>query len=305
MLAIDPRAFVIMPYSSDFDDVYSDFFLPVLKSKGFIVSRADDMESRQNILRAIVEGIDDSDLIIADVTHPNPNVYYELGIDHALRRPVLLVTQDIDKIPFDLKIYQHLEYGRDFARMDVAKRALAAKLDAFRQGSLTLDSPITDFLRETEIPARVSTSDNQEIIRIFARAAVRYALESAIDATGALDWGGNTGCFPVSAKVFDREWHSLMKSGNVELSTVAVLSILEAVIGGTHLERSRLGGRFAPDVLRHIKDHMDETLDRDRVTIVDDSTAGDIWDAMDISMNYYLDRKIPDNWIRNWRETAD
>ncbi len=55
----------------------------------------------------------------------------------------------------------------------------------------------------------------------------------------------------------------------------------------------------------HIKDHMDETLQRDHVTIVDDSTAGDIWDAMHISMGYHLDRKIPDDLVQNWRETAD
>ena len=300
----NPKALVLMPFSSDFSDIYTGFLRPVLEDNGFVVSRADDIGSRQNILRAVLDGIANSDLIVADMTGANANVFYEVGIAHGLKRQVLLFTQDVNEIPFDLKLYQHLEYKRDFAQMDEAKRLLAEKLESIRLGSLTLDNPVTDFLPETETSTTPSRLINQEVIRIFSRAAVRYALDSAIEATGAYDWGGNTGCFPVSSRAFDRVWNSLLESGDVELSTVAVLSILDAVIEGTNHERTRLGGRFAPDVLRHIKDHMGETLDRDRVTVIDDSTAGNIWDAMCISMNHYLDRSISENLIQNWRESS-
>ena len=148
MATSKPTAFVLMPFAPDFNDIYARFFRPVLEDNGFEVRRADDLQSRQNILRAIVDGIATSDLIVADLTNTNPNVSYELGLAHALRKPVILVTQNIDEIPFDLKPYSHLEYGRDFTDMENARDVLAEKARAFHSGDLKFDSPITDFLPE-------------------------------------------------------------------------------------------------------------------------------------------------------------
>ena len=72
-----PTAFVLMPFDEDFDAVYTDFLTPVLSDHGFEVQRADDIEieSQQNILRDVVRGIAISDLIVADLTAANPNVF--------------------------------------------------------------------------------------------------------------------------------------------------------------------------------------------------------------------------------------
>ena len=138
-------AFIIMPFDSEFSDVYAGFLNPVLKENGFDVKRADDIESQQNILRDIVEQIDQSDLIVADLTGLNPNVFYELGLAHALRKSVLLITQSIEEVPFDLKSYRLLEYDTHFARIENAKNQLARYLAGFRDNSITFGSPVTDF----------------------------------------------------------------------------------------------------------------------------------------------------------------
>jgi nucleoside 2-deoxyribosyltransferase len=51
-----------------------------------------------------------ADVVIADLTDKNPNVFYELGVRHALRNATVLITQNMDHVPFDLRHYATLEY---------------------------------------------------------------------------------------------------------------------------------------------------------------------------------------------------
>ena len=56
------------------------------------------------------KGINEANIVIADITNRNPNVFYELGIAHTLGKKVILLTQHIEDIPFDLKRYRIIEY---------------------------------------------------------------------------------------------------------------------------------------------------------------------------------------------------
>ena len=60
------------------------------------MNRAQDLSSARNILADIVQGIEGATIVVADLTDLNPNVFYEVGIAHALQKPVILLTQDID-----------------------------------------------------------------------------------------------------------------------------------------------------------------------------------------------------------------
>lgn len=71
-----------------------------LSNLGYDVRRADDILSQNNILSDIISSIYSSDLIVADLTGSNPNVYYELGIAHAFNKNVILLIQDIEELPF-------------------------------------------------------------------------------------------------------------------------------------------------------------------------------------------------------------
>src|SRR5438874_7748309 len=98
-----PIAFVIMPFSHDFERVFTELIQPALSN--YEVIRADSRLHQQNILRSIVEGIHAADLVIAEVTDTNANVMYELGAAHALGKPTVMMTQSIDRLPFDLRSY--------------------------------------------------------------------------------------------------------------------------------------------------------------------------------------------------------
>ena len=140
-----PSAFVLMPFDKEFTSIYEEFLRPVLSDAGFDVNRADDIESQRNILRDVLEGISRADLIVADLTSANPNVFYELGLAHALKQPVVLLTQSIDEVPFDLRSYRLLEYSTHFATIEKAKEQLTRYAKTFLEGTLSVGSPITDF----------------------------------------------------------------------------------------------------------------------------------------------------------------
>lgn len=97
--------FVIMPFGGYFDGYYNDVIRPALAGVGVQSIRADEIYRTGAVAEDIHKEIAASDLCLADVTNRNPNVSYELGMAHALRKPVVLVTQNIDDVPFD---YRHL-----------------------------------------------------------------------------------------------------------------------------------------------------------------------------------------------------
>lgn len=142
----NPVAFVIMPFEDDLKPVYDEFIKPVLSESGYEVKRADDIESQQNILRDIVESIYSSDLIVADLTDTNPNVFYELGLAHAFKRQVILITQSVDEVPFDLRSQRLLEYDLRFYKMNEAKDTLGKYAREAMVGNVKFGSPVTDFI---------------------------------------------------------------------------------------------------------------------------------------------------------------
>lgn len=156
------RAFVIMPFEEEFDEIYELFISEVLDEANFDFRRADDIKSQQNILKDIVEGISKSDLIIADLSKPNPNVYYELGLAHALNKPVISLTQDISLLPFDLKSYRVIEYDIHFATIKNAKLELKDLLEGFKKREIPFSNPVSDFLEKEDLSPSNYTADDIE-----------------------------------------------------------------------------------------------------------------------------------------------
>ena len=141
----NPKAFVLMPFAPAFDDIYERFLRPTLAESGFDVKRADDIMNQRNILRDVIDWIVACDLIIADLTGANPNVFYEIGVAHAMNKPVILITQDRDNVPFDLRQYRILEYSRDFASIEDAKASLAQYARQFLRDQVSFGNPVSDF----------------------------------------------------------------------------------------------------------------------------------------------------------------
>jgi hypothetical protein len=156
------QAFIIMPFAEGFDEVYNLFIADTMATAGYEVVRSDDIRSQQNILKDIVVGIAGAGLIVADLTDANPNVYYELGIAHALRRPVILLTQRIEDLPFDLRSYRVIPYSTHFTEIARAREQLLDLAKGAAEGAMPLGTPVTDFLGPSYSGSRVESSTGGE-----------------------------------------------------------------------------------------------------------------------------------------------
>jgi hypothetical protein len=111
--AAGPRTcFVVMPFGrEDLTVVYEDFVQPVLTSRCRLTCvRGDDLFGSNVIMDDIRSSIARAHLVVADLTGRNANVFYEVGIAHALDVPVLLLAQSMDDVPFDLRHRRVLVY---------------------------------------------------------------------------------------------------------------------------------------------------------------------------------------------------
>ena len=104
--------FVIMPFAPAFDATFEAIRTSLCKVLGFRVIRTDELLGGANLISEILHGLASSEIVIADLTGKNPNVYYELGLAHMAKpvEKVLLVSQDLADIPFDLRAFRHIEY---------------------------------------------------------------------------------------------------------------------------------------------------------------------------------------------------
>src|SRR5205823_14923071 len=95
--------FVIMPFAEDLRAVYDDHIRAVADRLGIISTRGDDFLAANSIISDVWNAITHAKVLVADCTGRNPNVFYELGIAHTLGKPVILIAQDLDDIPFDIQ----------------------------------------------------------------------------------------------------------------------------------------------------------------------------------------------------------
>lgn len=109
----NPKCFVIMPFGGWFDKYYFEIFVPAIESAGFIAKRADDLYRPGHIVNDIWTYTKEAKVIIADLTSKNPNVFYELGLAHAITKPTVLLTASMEDIPFDLRSLRVIEYDKN------------------------------------------------------------------------------------------------------------------------------------------------------------------------------------------------
>src|ERR1700730_5134373 len=105
--------FVIMPFGPPFDRYYRRIFIPAIEAAGLAPMRTDSIFSPNTIMADVWRCTKAAAVALADVTGKNPNVFYELGLAHAVGKPVVIITNDLDDVPFDLKGLRIIEYNKD------------------------------------------------------------------------------------------------------------------------------------------------------------------------------------------------
>ena len=138
-----PVVFVITPFNEEclalFNELKKQF------TDSFSFTNAADMDNQQNVLKDIVEGIATADIVIADLTGLNANVFYELGLAHAMNKKVIIITQDIDILPFDIKSYRAIPYSLQFNKFPLLIEELQKLLNGAIDGSIQYGNPVSDY----------------------------------------------------------------------------------------------------------------------------------------------------------------
>lgn len=155
--------FVIMPIGNqEFGDVkltaddlkrhYDDLIKEaILKADPSLeVTRADEVSSPGSITTEILTRIMHSDLVVADVTYPNPNVFYELGLRHACRvGTVIIRDKNGPKIPFDVAHLRHIEYTSTVTGLKSLAKGLKNFFDHFENNPDIPDNQLLELAKFT------------------------------------------------------------------------------------------------------------------------------------------------------------
>jgi len=108
--------FVLMPFKRELQPIFTDHIRSVADRLSLSCRRGDDFFSSQSIIAEIWSAVFHSKLCVADCTGRNPNVFYEIGLAHAIGTPCVLISQSTEDIPFDLRhlrtiIYEYTPRG--------------------------------------------------------------------------------------------------------------------------------------------------------------------------------------------------
>ncbi len=130
---ISNTCFVLMPFEDGMNAVYEHGIKPCVEELGIKCRRADELYSAQGILGDIWTSVQSAEIVIADLTNKNPNVMYELGLCHTLWKHVILICQNKDDVPFDLRNWRVIWYDFTFAGAARLKEELQRAIVALRQ----------------------------------------------------------------------------------------------------------------------------------------------------------------------------
>ena len=107
--------FVLMPFREGLNEIFETIKEAAESPPwNFVCKRADDFFAGGHILSDVLRGIAEAQVVVADLTDRNPNVFYELGIAHMVKQPreIILLAQSMDSMPFDLQAFRCIQYSQ-------------------------------------------------------------------------------------------------------------------------------------------------------------------------------------------------
>lgn len=185
-----PLCFILMPFSRkaaasgltvDFDAIYETLIKPAVITAGLEPLRADEEMAGGIIHKPMFERLVLCEYAVADLTTANANVFYELGLRHAVRpwATQLLFAEGLGQLPFDVAMLRALPYklGADGKPVDVAASCIALTKRLQEAKHANTDSPVFQLLD--------GFPDIQHLKTDVFRDRVRYAEEIKIKLAGA------------------------------------------------------------------------------------------------------------------------
>ena len=126
------------------DQILEHIIRPVVESCGYKAVRADEIPKPGLITNQIIRHIVEAPLVIADLTGQNPNVFYELAIRHAVRKPLIQIINKVEDIPFDVGSMRTIVVNhQDLDSVKEAKAEIKRQIQSLEKSSSSLENPIS------------------------------------------------------------------------------------------------------------------------------------------------------------------
>lgn len=166
--------FVISPIgepSSD-DRVRSDRVLkyiiaPAAKDNGLVAVRSDSISAPGIITSQIIRHILNDKMVVADLTDQNANVFYELALRHAFRKPLVQLISNDQRIPFDVQGTRVVKYSLDLDGASEARDSVARQIRTALSPQVEVESPVTIAAQIDEL-TRTTLPENQLIMKTLS-----------------------------------------------------------------------------------------------------------------------------------------
>jgi hypothetical protein len=145
------RCFVIAPIGAAdsptrhrSDKVLRHIIAPVVEARGYEAVRADQIAEPGLITSQVIQRIIEDPLVVADLSEWNPNVFYELALRHALRRPLIQLIGEGERIPFDVAGMRTVTFDvTDLDSVEAAKREIDNQLAILERDPDSVETPIS------------------------------------------------------------------------------------------------------------------------------------------------------------------
>ncbi len=147
------------------DKVLRHIIRPAAKECGYNAIRADEIDKPGIITSQVIQRVVGDSLVIADLTETNPNVFYELAIRHAIRKPLVQIIQKGERIPFDVAGSRTIYFDpTDLDSVDEAKKAIIDQIRSLEVAPSDIETPISlsldlQVLRQSEDPEERSLAE--------------------------------------------------------------------------------------------------------------------------------------------------
>lgn len=163
------KCFVVCPIGDEgteirkrSDTVFDYCLKPVCERMGYEVIRCDKISSDGKIDSEIINHLETAELVIADLTDSNPNVFYETGYRKAKEMPCIHIAQDGTELPFDVKMVRTCFYStNDISKAEKFKESLKSAIES-------IESRINDAENASQTVVENETSIEQKLLdRLF------------------------------------------------------------------------------------------------------------------------------------------
>ncbi len=214
------------------DQILKHVIRPAATTCGYKAVRADEIDKPGMITSQVIQHVVNDELVVADLTERNPNVFYELAIRHALRKPLVQIIRKGDAIPFDVAGTRTIYVDhKDLDSVEAAKNEIIAQIKTLEKDSSDLETPISvsldlHLLRQSEKPEERSLAD-----LVAAVVDLRASLSN------------------VESRIGTKDKEGLL--GEIQTELRALPSRLDEYLDGPRLPGMRRG-RIHPMMLRDI-----------------------------------------------------